>query len=207
MAKSSNLYVRIEPNIKQQAEAVLSTLGIPTSTAVNMFYKQIILHKGIPFDLKIPKHNLVDVSTLTVEQMDQELEKGYNEMLKYGKMEINQGFGNLFYSNSDATLILNILRDLSEHLGHTLETPLSLYFVCLDLLIPVEVCDSICIDIFAVFNGNEKEKLLDYKYVKKIMIKYFPEAKNFSELSVKSFLKSVSLSRIPELGELLNFQT
>ena len=121
-------------------------------------------------------------------------------------MEINQGFGNLFYSNSDAKLILNILRDLSTHLGHTLENPLSLYLVCLDLLIPVDICDSICIDIFTIFNGDEKEKLLDYKYVKKIMIKYFPEAKNFSELSVKSFLKSVSLSRFPELGELLNVQ-
>jgi len=81
MAKSSNLYVRIEPSVKQQAEAVLSTLGIPASAAVNMFYKQIILQQGMPFDLKIPKHNLVDASVLTDQQMDEELEKGYNEML------------------------------------------------------------------------------------------------------------------------------
>ena len=49
MAKSANLYARIEPEIKEQAEKILSTLGIPASNAINMFYKQIILHRGLPF--------------------------------------------------------------------------------------------------------------------------------------------------------------
>jgi len=112
---------------------------------------------------------------------------------------MNQDFGNLFYNNSDATLVLNILRDLSAHLGHSLENPLSLYLVCLDLLMPVEVCDSIYIDILTIFKSKDKEKLSDYKYVKKIMIKHFPEAKNFSELSVKAYMKGLSKSRFPEL--------
>ena len=42
-AKSANLYARIEPEVKEQAERILSTLGIPASNAINMFYKQIIL--------------------------------------------------------------------------------------------------------------------------------------------------------------------
>ena len=37
MAKTSNLYVRIEPDVKEQAERILDTLGIPASSAINMF--------------------------------------------------------------------------------------------------------------------------------------------------------------------------
>lgn len=40
-AKSANLYARIEPDVKEQAEEILATLGIPASNAINMFYKQI----------------------------------------------------------------------------------------------------------------------------------------------------------------------
>ena len=39
--KSANLYARIEPEVKEQAESILSALGIPASNAINMFYKQI----------------------------------------------------------------------------------------------------------------------------------------------------------------------
>ena len=52
-AKSANLYARIEPEVKEQAESILSALGIPVSNAINMFYKQIILQRGLPFDVKI----------------------------------------------------------------------------------------------------------------------------------------------------------
>lgn len=48
-AKSANLYARIEPEVKEQAESILSALGIPASNAINMFYKQIILQRGLPF--------------------------------------------------------------------------------------------------------------------------------------------------------------
>ena len=56
MAKSANLYARIEPEVKEQAEAILSALGIPASNAITMFYKQIILQRGLPFDVKLPEH-------------------------------------------------------------------------------------------------------------------------------------------------------
>ena len=48
MNKTANLYARIEPDVKEQAENVLETLGISVSSAINMFYKQIILQQGIP---------------------------------------------------------------------------------------------------------------------------------------------------------------
>ena len=84
MAKSVNLYARIEPEVKEQAEAILGELGIPASNAINMFYKQIILQRGLPFEVKLPQHPL-DVGNLTEEQFNAELEKGYADM-KVGRV-------------------------------------------------------------------------------------------------------------------------
>ena len=43
MAKTANLYARIEPEIKEEAESILETLGVPVSNAICMFYKQMML--------------------------------------------------------------------------------------------------------------------------------------------------------------------
>ena len=80
MAKTANLYARIEPDVKEQAEGILSALGSPASNAINMFYKQIILHRGLPFEVKMPASRLVDASMLSDAEMDAELEKGYADM-------------------------------------------------------------------------------------------------------------------------------
>ena len=80
MAKTSNLYARIEPEVKEQAEAILSALGIPASSAVNMFYKQIILHRGLPFDVVLPVNKPLCVGGMTEQQLNSELEKGYEDM-------------------------------------------------------------------------------------------------------------------------------
>lgn len=77
MAKTANLYARIEPEIKDQAESILSALGIPVSNAINMFYKQIILQRGIPFDVKLPTVPVPDMSELTKAQLNAEIEKGF----------------------------------------------------------------------------------------------------------------------------------
>ena len=65
-AKSANLYARIEPDVKEQAEGILATLGIPASNAINMFYKQIILNRGLPFEVKIPTARPVDISRMNL---------------------------------------------------------------------------------------------------------------------------------------------
>lgn len=79
MAKSANLYARIEPEVKEQAETILNALGIPASNAITMFYKQIILHRGLPFDVKLPDPPM-NISRMTPEQLNTELEKGYADI-------------------------------------------------------------------------------------------------------------------------------
>ncbi|MCL2405640.1 MAG: type II toxin-antitoxin system RelB/DinJ family antitoxin, partial [Defluviitaleaceae bacterium] len=50
--RTSNIYARVEPEIKDQAEQVLVQLGIPMSNAIGMFLRQIIMQRGIPFTMK-----------------------------------------------------------------------------------------------------------------------------------------------------------
>ncbi len=94
MAKSANLYARIEPEIKEQAESILSELGIPASNAINMFYKQIILQRGLPFEVKLPQHPL-DIGNMTEEQFNAELEKGYADMKEGRVISAKQVFADI----------------------------------------------------------------------------------------------------------------
>ncbi len=83
--KSANLYARIEPDVKENAEHILSTLGISTSSAINMFYKQIILNNGLPFAVKIPDAPApLNAAAMSEDEISAELDKGYADM-KAGK--------------------------------------------------------------------------------------------------------------------------
>ncbi len=58
-AKTSFIRARIDPRLKRNAEAVLRTLGVDTTSAVTMFLKQVSLRKGMPFAINIPNRNTV----------------------------------------------------------------------------------------------------------------------------------------------------
>ena len=81
MAKSANLYARIEPSVKNEAEAILAQLGIPASSAINMFYKQIILQGGLPFDVQLPMYP-INLSGMTEEEFNAEMQKGFDDVEK-----------------------------------------------------------------------------------------------------------------------------
>jgi len=80
MSKTSSVYTRVEPELKEQVEYVLSRLGIPMASAINLFLHQIVLHKGIPFDLKLPSRMPLDYSALSQEKFDAEMEKGMTSL-------------------------------------------------------------------------------------------------------------------------------
>ena len=52
--KTANVLARVEPEIKEKAEAIMSKLGVPASVVINMLYKQIVMTKSIPFSLSLP---------------------------------------------------------------------------------------------------------------------------------------------------------
>ena len=80
MSKTSSVYTRVEPELKEQVDQVLSRLGIPMANAISMFLHQIVLHKGIPFEVKIPSAQPPNYSALSQEQFSSEIEKGFNSL-------------------------------------------------------------------------------------------------------------------------------
>lgn len=95
MAKTANIYARIEPDVKEQAESILTALGIPVSSAINMFYKQIILQRGLPFEVKMTVGGMVDASELSDAEMDAELEKGYADMKAGRTKSVKSAFSDI----------------------------------------------------------------------------------------------------------------
>lgn len=85
MANTSAVYARIDTNLKDNAESILSQLGISPSSAIQMLYSQIVLKKGMPFELKLPSSKPLAVGAMTREQLDAELQKGVDS-IKAGKV-------------------------------------------------------------------------------------------------------------------------
>lgn len=81
MEKSATLNLRINPSVKQNAEAVLSKLGIPMSTAIDMYLNQISLTGGIPFAVTLPKAPVsVNADLMTSEELHAKLQRGYDDI-------------------------------------------------------------------------------------------------------------------------------
>jgi len=80
LARTSNVFARVEPEIKGQAEQVLDRLGISMSNAVGMFLRQVVLQRGLPFEVKLPQETLVAYGALTKTQFDAEIEKGMDDI-------------------------------------------------------------------------------------------------------------------------------
>jgi DNA-damage-inducible protein J len=59
MTKSAHLNARIEPRLKRDAERILAKVGLSTTDAVTIFYRQITLRRGLPFDVCIPNAETV----------------------------------------------------------------------------------------------------------------------------------------------------
>lgn len=53
MGKTSTIRARIEPDLKNKAEYIFRQLGLTTTQAITLFYKQVELRKGLPFDVAI----------------------------------------------------------------------------------------------------------------------------------------------------------
>lgn len=71
--KTQMIHTRIEPLLKENVEAILQTLGLNTSEAIKLFFSQVVLNNGIPFDIKIP--NKLTQKTLTLAQNNKGLKK------------------------------------------------------------------------------------------------------------------------------------
>ena len=77
MAKTATLNLRVDPDNKRQAEAILEQLGISMSAAMDMYLKQIVLTGGIPFPVKLPAAPAsANADTMTNAELVGKLERG-----------------------------------------------------------------------------------------------------------------------------------
>ena len=80
--KTASVNVRIQEDIKKQAEEILEELGISRTVAIEMFYRQIILNNGIPFEVAIPNASK-SREELTPEEFD--------KMMKVAVKQVEEG--------------------------------------------------------------------------------------------------------------------
>jgi DNA-damage-inducible protein J len=54
MGKTAYITARIEPKLKAQAGRILTKVGVSTTDAITMFMRQVVLHEGLPFEVRVP---------------------------------------------------------------------------------------------------------------------------------------------------------
>ena len=79
-ARSANVMVRVEPEIKDQAEKVMEKLGLSASTAINMFYRQMIAEQALPFKPKARTH-FKPLNEMTKQEFDERMAIGYAQAI------------------------------------------------------------------------------------------------------------------------------
>ena len=80
MARTSSIFARVEPEIKDQAEEVFERLGIPMSNAIDCFLRQVVYQQRIPFEIKLPRKHPVLASGLSESQLHTELDIGFDDI-------------------------------------------------------------------------------------------------------------------------------
>lgn len=92
--KDSTVSVRVENDIKTEAEDILKKLGIPVSVAINSLYRQIIYTCGIPFYLTIPKTPKAQ-NEFTNAEINAKIQESYEHSLAGEGRPMNEVFDDL----------------------------------------------------------------------------------------------------------------
>ena len=80
--KNDRVQVRIEPELKQAAETVFSELGITSGEAIRMFYAQVKMRGGIPFEVVIPNQDTLDAMKEVEQSNDLEKFDSFKDLRK-----------------------------------------------------------------------------------------------------------------------------
>lgn len=82
MSKSAMIRARTEPELKKEVESIFNKLGLTSTEAINIFYRQVRLRNGIPFEIKIP--NRITKKAFSDSDTKKNLRsfKGVNQLLK-----------------------------------------------------------------------------------------------------------------------------
>lgn len=81
MAKDASVFARVDASLKEQAEGILSQLGMPMSSAINIFLNQIVLRRGLPFEVTLPANAPLAMGSLTADEFYTEIKRGYDDCI------------------------------------------------------------------------------------------------------------------------------
>jgi len=105
MEKTATLNLRINPEVKKSAEMVLSKLGVPMATAIDIFLKQIALTGGIPFAVTLPKApDSVNADIMSSSQIRDRLNDGLADIKNGNVRPARETFAQFKEEHSDETL-------------------------------------------------------------------------------------------------------
>lgn len=93
-ARSANVNVRVEPDVKKQAEDILDKLGVSVSAFINMTYRQVIMKRGIPFSVELPS-GIKILDTMTDEDFDEMMQAGLEQAKKGESIPYEEAFDRL----------------------------------------------------------------------------------------------------------------
>ena len=79
IATTTDLHIRIDSDLKSEAEAVFEDLGVSPANAVSIFYKQVVMQGGIPFQVVKHYRNAPDLNMMTETELQNELKKGVDD--------------------------------------------------------------------------------------------------------------------------------
>lgn len=84
ISKTANVYTRVDPDTKEQAETILNYLGIPMSNAIGMFLRQVVIQRGMPFEMKLPSKKPVAIDDMTKNRLTQNCSLAWTILLQAG---------------------------------------------------------------------------------------------------------------------------
>lgn len=86
MSKTAMIRARTEPSLKNEVERIFHYLGLSNSEAINLFFQQVKLHKGLPFEIKIP--NKTTLKAITDVEKNRGLTKSKDAKAMFKKLGI-----------------------------------------------------------------------------------------------------------------------
>ncbi len=92
--RSANVNVRVEPDVKKQAEEILDQLGVSVSAFINMTYRQVIMKRGIPFSVELPAEPKT-LDTMTDEEFDIMMQTGLEQAKRGESVPCEEAFAQL----------------------------------------------------------------------------------------------------------------
>ena len=105
MEKNATLNIRISPEVKKSAEVVLTQLGVPMATAIDIFLRQITLTGSIPFAITLPKApDSINADLMSVSQIREKLDEGLADIESGRERSARETFDRFKAKHSDEAL-------------------------------------------------------------------------------------------------------